>query len=106
MLGPLKQHARTHQARIIFLEDRGSKLAKEEWAEWRAMSKSLDYQVKQLQKERDQAGSDAAAAAGAGVGAVPSTGGAPPPPPPSLPLSVELVGDKPMTLEAFRELAG
>lgn len=88
ILNALKAQTRTTQARLIFLDDRGSKLAKDEWGEWPALKKGLDFQIKAIQKERDvvfaQAGGE----------------GEPPQ------VSVELWGDGPISIETFREKLG
>lgn len=85
VLGALKGQSKTTAARIIFMEDRGSKMSKDEWGEWVALKKGLDFQLKSLQKERDLAHAQA--------------GGEGEPPV----LSVELWGDAPMTMDALRE---
>lgn len=88
VLGALKGQTRTTTARIIFMEDRGSKMSKDEWGEWPAIKKGMEFQLKSLQKERDLAHSQAG-----GEGESPQ-------------LSVELWGSAPMTVEALRETFG
>ena len=78
----------TWQVRVIFLEDKGSKLCKDEWGEWPALKKGLDFQLKALQKERDIAHTQA------GGEGEPQQ------------LTVELWGEGPISIEAFRERLG
>jgi hypothetical protein len=88
VLGALKGQPHTTTARIVFMEDRGSKMSKDEWGEWPSIKKGMDFQLKSLQKERDLAHTQAG-----------SEGECPQ-------LSVELWGSAPMTVEALRESFG
>jgi hypothetical protein len=45
VVGALKLHTRTHQARLLFLEDSGSKLCRDEWSEWPNLRKAFDVRA-------------------------------------------------------------
>ena len=100
---PASSH-RTFQARVVFLEDRGSKICKDEWGEWPNLRKGLDFQLKALQKDRDLAHAQEQQQRGGG-GSGGGGGGEEGTEAPRV--SVELWGDAPVTIEALREaLAG
>ena len=75
------QDSKTRSARLIFVEDKGSKLAKEEWSEWPSLRKTLDFMIKNANKERDAVGG-------------------------LQPISIELHGDGPMAVDEIRATFG
>lgn len=78
IISALRSAPKVHQALVIYLEDGGAKICKDEWAEWANLEKALETQLKTLQAERDQEG-DAGRE----------------------PISIELFAPQPMSIEDF-----